>query len=110
MVQLAVTMGCIALFVCVPTIASFSQDHPGLMGGAFVMSFFLLILLVCCGDFRRRWPLNIVLLGLFTLTEGFVLGTISSHYSVSFQQLFTGCYFLGSLLICFQFCHRVKKC
>ncbi|KAK4023793.1 hypothetical protein OUZ56_009191 [Daphnia magna] len=80
MVQLAVTMGCIAVFVFVQPIALYSKGHPQLMIGALVMSIVLLITLICCIDFRRRWPLNIIMLGTFTLCEGFLLGSLSSHY------------------------------
>ncbi|XP_032781085.2 protein lifeguard 1 [Daphnia magna] len=80
MVQLAVTMGCIAVFVFVQPIALYSKGHPQLMIGALVMSIVLLIPLICCIDFRRRWPLNIIMLGTFTLCEGFLLGSLSSHY------------------------------
>ncbi|XP_057374723.1 protein lifeguard 1-like [Daphnia carinata] len=80
MVQLTVTMGCIAVFVFVQPIACYSKTHPQLMIGALVMSIVLLITLVCYSDFRRRWPLNFIMLGSFTLCEGFLLGTLSSHY------------------------------
>lgn len=92
MVQLAVTMGCIAVFVFVQPIALYSKGHPQLMIGALVMSIVLLITLICCIDFRRRWPLNIIMLGTFTLCEGFLLGSLSSHYDVSFQ---TNCFKWG---------------
>ncbi|KAI9556274.1 hypothetical protein GHT06_018848 [Daphnia sinensis] len=81
MVQLAITVGCISVFVFVEPIATYSQSHPQLMISALVMSIVLLLTLVCCIDFRRRWPLNIIMLGSFTLCEGFLLGSLSSHYN-----------------------------
>ncbi|XP_046650860.1 protein lifeguard 1-like isoform X1 [Daphnia pulicaria] len=80
MAQLTITMGFIALFVFVPSVASFSQDHGEIMWIAFSMSIVLLIVLACCSDFRRRFPLNIILLGLFTICEGIMLGAIASFY------------------------------
>ena len=41
-----------------------------------------MITLVCFEKPRRTAPLNIILLGVFTLCEGFMLGTISTIYSV----------------------------
>lgn len=89
MAQLAVTVGFIALFVYNKDVKLYSQTHPEMWWIAFVMTFVLLIVLACCNDFRRRWPLNIILLGLFTLCEGFMLGAVSSLYNVRID--FVGC-------------------
>ena len=42
----------------------------------------LMITLVCCEGPRRKSPLNFFLLFIFTCCEGFMLGTISTFYSV----------------------------
>ena len=42
----------------------------------------LMLVLVCCEGPRRTFPANIILLGLFTVCQGFMLGTISTYYSV----------------------------
>jgi len=80
MVQLAITVGFIALFVYQPDVKLYSRQHPEMWWIAFAMTFVLLIVLACCNDFRRRHPLNIILLGLFTICEGFMLGAVSSLY------------------------------
>jgi len=80
MVQLAVTASFIALFVYEENVKKYSREHPEMWWIAFAMTFILLIVLACCNDFRRRWPLNIILLGLFTLCEGFMLGSVASLY------------------------------
>ena len=82
MIQLAITVGFIALFVYEPSVKQYSREHSEMWWIAFAMTFILLIVLACCSDFRRRWPLNIILLGLFTLCEGFMLGAVSSLYQV----------------------------
>lgn len=84
MAQLTITMAFIALFVFVPSVASFSKEHGEIMWIAFSMSIVLLIVLACCSDFRRRFPLNIILLGLFTICEGIMLGAIASFYEVKY--------------------------
>lgn len=83
MAQLAVTSAFIALFVYEENVKMYSRAHPEMWWIAFAMTFILLIVLACCNDFRRRWPLNIILLGLFTLCEGFMLGSVASLYRVS---------------------------
>lgn len=82
MVQLAITVAFISLFVYEPNVKLYSREHPEMWWIAFTMTFVLLIVLACCNDFRRRWPLNIILLGLFTACEGFMLGAVSSLYRV----------------------------
>ena len=88
MVQLAVTVGFIAIFVYQPDVKMFSRQHPEMWWIAFAMTFVLLIVLACCNDFRRRYPLNIILLSLFTICEGFVLGAVSSFYQVKISLRF----------------------
>ena len=41
-----------------------------------------IITLACCTDVRRKFPVNFIFLGLFTVCEGLMLGTISSYYDV----------------------------
>lgn len=44
-------------------------------------TFVLVIVLTCCGDIRRKVPLNFIFLLLFTITEGFLLGSVVVYYS-----------------------------
>ncbi|XP_076970528.1 protein lifeguard 2-like isoform X2 [Tamandua tetradactyla] len=43
--------------------------------------FVVLFLLACCGDLRRQVPANYILLGVFTLLQGLLLGTVSVFYN-----------------------------
>ncbi|KAM4873648.1 protein lifeguard 1-like [Thomomys bottae] len=50
---------------------------------AFLPIFFIiLILLACCEHLRRQVPTNYILLGVFTVLQGLLLGTISVFYNV----------------------------
>ena len=49
---------------------------------SFGVSLVCIISLACCSDVRRKFPLNFIFLGIFTLCEGLMLGTISSYYDV----------------------------
>nr|KAF6418722.1 hypothetical protein HJG63_008748 [Rousettus aegyptiacus] len=42
--------------------------------------FLLLIVLACCGKLRRQVPANYILLGIFTLLQGLLLGAITVFY------------------------------
>ncbi|CAB0000017.1 unnamed protein product [Nesidiocoris tenuis] len=48
---------------------------------AAVMSIVLIVVLACCESVRRTAPMNFIMLFLFTLVEGFLLGVVSSTYS-----------------------------
>merc|ERR1719479_146226 len=41
-----------------------------------------LIAMVCCEGVRRKSPTNLIFLGVFTVAEGFMLGTLCAHFEV----------------------------
>lgn len=64
-----------------------------------------MISLACCEGVRRKSPLNLIVLGIFTLAESFMLGVISSRYTG--QEIFlavgiTAAVCLGLTLFAFQ--------
>ncbi|KAK3744020.1 hypothetical protein RRG08_021848 [Elysia crispata] len=79
-VQIGITVAMIALFLYVKPVKEYSEDNPWMWILAFVLTIIILIVLACCHDFRRKSPINMVLLISFTVCEGFLLGTVSSHY------------------------------
>jgi protein lifeguard len=40
-----------------------------------------MIAMACCESVRRNFPMNFIFLGLFTLAQSFVLGTVSARYT-----------------------------
>ncbi|KAH9490169.1 hypothetical protein Btru_051240 [Bulinus truncatus] len=78
--QIAITAGMISLFIFVDPIKEYSRQNPWMWILAFVMTFVIIIILACCPDFRRKTPINMILLMSFTICEGFLLGTVSGHY------------------------------
>uniref|UniRef100_A0A3Q3XD04 Protein lifeguard 2 n=1 Tax=Mola mola TaxID=94237 RepID=A0A3Q3XD04_MOLML len=82
MVQLLVTVTIVALFSFAP-VRFFIQTHPGLYMTSlmFVATY---IALSCCGDLRRQFPWNIILLVLFqTLSMAFMMGFMSFYNTKS---------------------------
>ncbi|XP_036067763.1 fas apoptotic inhibitory molecule 2b isoform X1 [Oryzias melastigma] len=57
------------------------QTHPNLYMMSYLMFFVTYILLSCCGDLRRQFPWNALLLVLFTLSMAFMMGFVSSFYN-----------------------------
>lgn len=45
-----------------------------------VMTFIIIIVLACCPDVRRQWPVNFIMLALFTLFESILLGSVAACY------------------------------
>lgn len=80
MVQLAITMGFIALLCYEPNSKRFVQQTPSLFIIALVIMIVAMITLACCGEVRRKAPINFIMLFIFTIAEGFLLGVSSSYY------------------------------
>uniref|UniRef100_A0AAR5PNN6 Uncharacterized protein n=1 Tax=Dendroctonus ponderosae TaxID=77166 RepID=A0AAR5PNN6_DENPD len=80
MVQLAITMGFIALLCYEPKTKAFVHNTPSLFIVALVVMIVAMITLACCGEVRRKAPINYVMLFIFTIAEGFLLGVSASTY------------------------------
>lgn len=60
-----------------------NQTALGLMYGSWAVSFVLMISLVCCLDNARVYPRNMILLSLFTVAQGTMLGVMCAFYDAS---------------------------
>lgn len=80
MVQLAITMGFIGLLCYEPNSRRFVQNNPSLFIVALVVMIVAMITLACCGEVRRKAPINFIMLFIFTIAEGFLLGVSASYY------------------------------
>jgi FtsH-binding integral membrane protein len=98
MLQLVITLTAIFLFVYESNINSYFRQSPEnwliAVVIAWCLGLALSIVLVCCSRIRRRWPVNMILLvRLFTICEGIVIGAMSStkrvyiHSSVTFGYI-----------------------
>jgi len=80
MVQLAVTVGFIALFLYHEPTRMWTRQNAYVFYLALGITIVLLLVMACCEGVRRKAPGNFICLALFTLAEGFVLGAASSTY------------------------------
>lgn len=105
MCQIAVTVAIIALFTFHEGTKLYVRQHPGLWWLAMIFMFATMITLACCGDVRRKSPMNFICLGIFTLAEGFLLGCATSMYrreEVFYAAMITLVVTVGLTLFAFQ--------
>ncbi|XP_072253397.1 protein lifeguard 3-like isoform X2 [Leuresthes tenuis] len=104
-VQLAVTFSVVAVFTFVDPVRLFVIKYPGIYWASLVVYFLVYCILVCCKEPRRRFPLNLVLLGIFTLALSYMAGTISSYYetkAVFLAMGITAVVCIAVTIFCFQ--------
>ncbi|XP_060776425.1 protein lifeguard 1 [Neoarius graeffei] len=81
MVQLLITVGIICAFLYWETLKIWvirtSWFAYTMMGTTLV----LIIVFSCCADVRRKVPLNFFFLGLFTVAEGLLLGSVTVFFN-----------------------------
>lgn len=82
MCQLIVTVIFIAMFLYIEPLKEWSMkpENQWLWIVAFVLTFVIIIVLACCENVRRTFPMNMIFLGIFTLCESLLLGSVASHY------------------------------
>lgn len=79
-VQLVVTVGIICMFIYWKTLKEWVKDNSWFSYALFPVIFILIIVLACCDNARRKVPGNFILLGLFTIFEGLMLGAVSALF------------------------------
>ncbi|UJR34090.1 hypothetical protein I4U23_021500 [Adineta vaga] len=107
MIQLLVTFGIIAIFHFTPEIRRYVRSPGGQWAywssyGVFVVTY---LALACCKSVGRRFPVNLILLSLLTLSMAYMMGMISAYYDI--QSVFiavgiTSFVCLGVTLFSFQ--------
>jgi len=78
--QLLVSIGIVCIFIFHKPSKNYVRKHPGTFYAAWGVTLVIMIAIACFEKPRRKFPLNLALLGLFTLAEGYLLGVISAFY------------------------------
>lgn len=81
MCQLLLTFAIVSFFMYHEPTKRFVQQNGYLVWVGFVALMIVMIVLACCGEVRRKSPINLILLGLFTGIQGFVLGCFTSQFN-----------------------------
>ncbi|CAF1618951.1 unnamed protein product [Adineta ricciae] len=83
-IQLLITFGIIALFHFTPSIRGYVRSSEGqwLYWTSYVVFLVTYIALACCRSAGRRFPTNMILLGILTLSMSYMMGMISAFYTI----------------------------
>ncbi|XP_061548372.1 protein lifeguard 3-like [Phycodurus eques] len=103
--QLTVTFSVVAIFTFVDPVKMFVIRYPGIYWASLVVYFMVYCILICCKEPRRRFPWNLVLLGVFTVALSYMSGTISSYYetkAVFLAMGITALVCVTATVFCFQ--------
>lgn len=74
----------------------FLKGHPELLWVAIAVLFVTMIAMACCESVRRTAPTNFIFLGLFTLAQSFMLGTLTAKVPPQTVMLAVG----ATALVC----------
>uniref|UniRef100_F7AAB6 Glutamate ionotropic receptor NMDA type subunit associated protein 1 n=1 Tax=Equus caballus TaxID=9796 RepID=F7AAB6_HORSE len=79
--QLSVTLSTVAVFTFVGKVKDFVRENVWTYYVSYAVFFTSLIVLSCCGDFRRKHPWNLVALSILTVSLSYMVGMIASFYN-----------------------------
>ncbi|XP_037927283.1 protein lifeguard 1-like isoform X1 [Teleopsis dalmanni] len=85
--QLLFSAAIIAVFLFNGDVKDFVIQNPYLFWVAMGAIFVTLIMIACCDTIRRTFPINYILLAVFTIAESFTLGIITLNYEVDYVIL-----------------------
>ncbi|KAM9486667.1 protein lifeguard 3 isoform 1-T1 [Clarias gariepinus] len=78
--QLSFTTSIVAVFTFVDPVHDFVVEYPVILWLSFGVFFPVYLVLVCSENARRRFPVNLVLLFIFTLAMSYMTGALASYY------------------------------
>ncbi|XP_033110722.1 protein lifeguard 1-like [Anneissia japonica] len=78
--QLVVTIGIMSIFTFSSGVKEYALTNVWPFWLCFAVTLVVIIVLSCCPDVRRASPINIILLGIFTVCEGVLLGMACATY------------------------------
>ncbi|XP_039234582.1 protein lifeguard 2, partial [Pipra filicauda] len=105
LLQLLLTTGVVALFTFCDPVKGYIQTHPAWYWASYAVFFLTYLVLACCSGLRRRFPWNLILLGIFTLSLAYLTAMLSSYYDTKAVLLclgITALVCLGISILSFQ--------
>ncbi|XP_019946881.2 protein lifeguard 1 [Paralichthys olivaceus] len=81
MIQLLVTVGIICAFLYWDALREWALDTYWFSYCMMAVVILLILFFSCCDNLRRQVPLNFIALGLFTVAEGVMLGSVAVFFA-----------------------------
>ena len=103
--QLLLTTAIVAMVIFIQPLKLFFYSNIWLLYVLLLGTFIVLIVFACCEGVARSFPLNMILLAIFTVMEAFLVGAISSTYdtdSIFLAVVITAIIVIGLTLFAFQ--------
>ncbi|XP_027000402.2 protein lifeguard 2 [Tachysurus fulvidraco] len=97
LLQLSVTLAIVSLFTFCEPIKDYIHSNPGWYWASYVVFLVTYLTLSCCVQPRRRFPWNLILLTVFTLSLSYMTGMLSSYYNTKSVMICLGI----TVLVCF---------
>ncbi|XP_008321896.1 protein lifeguard 1 [Cynoglossus semilaevis] len=82
MLQLLVTVGIICAFLYWDALRIWAINTYWFTYGMMAVTLVLIVVMSCCDTFRRQVPFNFIALGIFTIAEGLMLGSVAALFKV----------------------------
>lgn len=104
-VQLLVTMAIITPFMYHEPLKNYVRRSNTIYWISMVITLVCIIAMACCEGVRRKFPTNIIFLGVFTAAEGFMLGSLAARFEADAVLIAVGItagVTLGLTLFAFQ--------
>ncbi|XP_038838765.1 protein lifeguard 1 [Salvelinus namaycush] len=99
MIQLLLTFGIICAFLYWEALRVWSMNTYWFSYCMIAVVLVIIVALSCCADVRRKVPLNFLALGLFTIAEGLLLGSVTVFYEAEAVMWAVGATALVSLAL-----------
>ncbi|CAF4613213.1 unnamed protein product, partial [Rotaria sp. Silwood1] len=98
-IQLLITFGLIAVFHFTPLIREYvrSPDGQWLYFASYFVFLVTYCILVCSKSAGRKFPVNLILLGIVTLSMSYMMGMISAYYEIESVLIAVGI----TTIVCF---------
>lgn len=80
--QLTVTLGFVALFTFHQGALSYAYNNQWLLNISLISTLGLTLVMSFSQTARRQSPMNLILLSAYTVSQGFLVGIMSSFYQV----------------------------
>uniref|UniRef100_A0A8C1ZHC2 Glutamate receptor, ionotropic, N-methyl D-aspartate-associated protein 1b (glutamate binding) n=1 Tax=Cyprinus carpio TaxID=7962 RepID=A0A8C1ZHC2_CYPCA len=95
--QLAITCGFVAVFTFEPHVKLFVMQNAWTYLAGYIVFLVPYLVILCCGEIRRKHPWNLICLSILTLAMSYMVGVISSFYDTDVVMMAVGI----TVVVCF---------